>query len=157
MQFLPLISRPEQFVEAEIIFSKFDDMKKQAIENLKIEAKRLLTTQKLKQENMEEFLAKNQPLIGDIYSAMCLDVCLSRYPNTIRLFKVAVLNLSATSEFEHGFSSMNLLVLALCTSLNDANVDKLMHIYIDVPTNFSDNELEQMADIICDSIDRIVL
>ena len=42
-----------------MFFSEFDDMKKQAIENLKTEAKRLLTMQKLKQANMEEFLAKN--------------------------------------------------------------------------------------------------
>ena len=55
-----LISGQEQFIEAEMFFSEFDDMKKQAIENLKTEAKRLLTTQKLKQANMEEFLGSPQ-------------------------------------------------------------------------------------------------
>ena len=54
-----LILEQEQLIEAEMFFSEFDDMKKQAIENLKTEAKRLLTMQKLKQANMEEFLAKN--------------------------------------------------------------------------------------------------
>ena len=72
-----MISGQEQLTEAEMFFSKFYDMKKQALENLK-------TTQNLKQVNMEEFLAKNQPTPGDIYSAMCLDGCLSRYPSTMK-------------------------------------------------------------------------
>ena len=85
-----MISGQEQLIEAELFFSKFDDMKKQAIENLITEAKRLLTTQKLKQPNMEEFLAKSQPTPGDVCSTMILDGCLSRFPNTMKLFKFAL-------------------------------------------------------------------
>ena len=103
---------------------------------------------------MEEFLAKNQPTPGNISSAMCLDGCLSRYPNTMKLIKLALLILPTTSEFEHGFSTMILLVSPLRTSLNVANVDRLMYICIDGPTNFSDNELEQMVDIFRDSNNR---
>ena len=152
-----LISREEKLIEAEMFFSKFDDMKKQEIENLKTEAKRSLTTQKLKQANMEEFLAKNQPTPGDVYSVICLDVCLSRYPNTTKLFKFALLILSTISEFEHGFTTMNLIVSPLHTSLNDANVDRLTHICRDGPANFSDKELEQMVDTLCDSINRRIV
>ena len=54
---------------------------------------------------------------------MCLDGCLCRYPNTIQLFKFTLLILSTTSEVESGFSTMNLLVLPILISLNDANVD----------------------------------
>ena len=54
---------------------------------------------------------------------MCLDGCLCRYPNTIQLFKFTLLILSTTSEVEPGFSTMNLLVLPILISLNDANVD----------------------------------
>ena len=133
-----------------MFFSKFYDMKKQALENLK-------TTQNLKQVNMEEFLAKNQPTPGDVYSAMCLDGCLSRYPSTMKWFKFALLISPTTSEVERGFSTMNLLVSPLHTSLNDANVDRLMRICIDGPTNFSDNELEQMVDIFHDSNDRRIV
>ena len=153
-----MISGQEQLIEAELFFSKFDDMKKQAIENLITEAKRLLTTQKLKQANMEEFLAKSQPTPGDVCSTMCLDGCLSRFPNTMKLIKFALLILKATSEDERGFSTMNLLVSPLRTSLNDANVDRLIRICLDGPSNFSDNELEQMVDIFRDSNNaRIVL
>ena len=103
---------------------------------------------------MKEFLAKNQPTPGNIYSAICLDGCLSRYPNTMKLFKLALLILPTTSEVEHGFSTMILLVSPLRTSLNVANVDRLMHICIDGPTKFSENELEQIVDIFRDSNDR---
>ena len=105
-----LISGREQLIDAEIRFSKFDDMKKQAIENLKTQVKRLITVQKLKQADMEEFLAKNQPNQEDVYSAMYLDGCLSRYPNTIKSFKFALLIRPTTSEDERGFSTVNLLI-----------------------------------------------
>ena len=65
-----LISAQEQLIETEMFFSKFDDMETQAIENLKTEAKILLTSQKLKQANMEECLVKNQPIPGSIYSVV---------------------------------------------------------------------------------------
>ena len=44
-QFLSLISKQQERIETEMFFSEFYDMKKQAIENLKPEAKRLQTTQ----------------------------------------------------------------------------------------------------------------
>ena len=56
-----LIWKQEQLIEAKIVSNESDDMKKQAIENLKLEAKISLTKQKLKQGNMGEFLAQNQP------------------------------------------------------------------------------------------------
>ena len=96
-----------------MFFSEFDDMKKQAIDNLKKEAKSLLTTQKLKQANMEEFLAITiQPQVT--YILRC-DGCLSRYPNTVKLFKSALLILPTTSHVERSFSTMNLLVSPLRT------------------------------------------
>ena len=100
---------------------------------------------------MAEFLAKNQPTPGDIFYVMCLDGCLLRYPNTIKLFKFALWVSPATSEVERGFSTMNLLVPPLLTSLNDANVDRLICTCIDGTTNFSDNELEQIVNIFRDS------
>ena len=106
---------------------------------------------------MEKFLTKDQPTPGNVYFAMCLDGCLSRYPNTMKLFKFALLILPTTSEVECGFSTMNLLVSPIRTSLNNANVDRLMRICIDGPTNFSDNELEQMVDIFRDSNDRRIV
>ena len=90
--------------------SEFDDMKKQALENLKTEAKRLLTTQKLKLANMEKILVKDQPSPGNIYFVMCLDGCLPRCPNTMKLFKFALLIPPTTSEAECGFPTVNLLV-----------------------------------------------
>ena len=154
---LSLISGQGQLIEAETFFRKFDDMKKQAIENLKTEAKRLQTTQNLKPANMEELLAKNQPTPGHVYSPMCLDGCLLRYPNTMKLFKFALLIPPTASEVECGFSTVNLLVSPLHTPLNDTNVDRLMHICIDGPSNFSDNDLEQMVNIFCDSNDRRIV
>ena len=109
----PLISKQEQLIEAEMFFSEFDDMKKQAIDNFKTKAKRLLTTQKLKQANMEEFLAiTNQPQAT--YVLRC-DGCLLRYRNTMKLFKFALLILPTTSDVEGSFSTMNLLVSLLRT------------------------------------------
>ena len=75
----------------------------------------------------------------------------------MKLFKFALLIPPTTSEVERGFSTMNLLVLPLRTPLNDANVDRLMRISIDGPTNFSDNELEQMVDIFRNSNDRRIV
>ena len=49
---------------------------------------------------------------------------------------------------------MNLLVSPIRATLNDAIVDTLMDTFIDGSTNFSDNELEQMVDIFCDSNDK---
>ena len=154
---LSLISGQGQLIEAETFFSKFDDMKKQAIENLKTEAKRLQTMQNLKQANMEELLAKNQPTPGHIYSLMCLDGCLSRYPNAMKLFKFALLIPPTASEVECGFSTVNLLVSPLHTPLNDTNVDRLMRICIYGPSNFSDNDLEQIVNIFRDSNDRRIV
>ena len=89
---------------------------------------------------------------------MCLDGCLSRFPNTMKLFKFTLLILKTTSEDERGFSTMNLLVSPLRTLLNDVNVDRLIRICLDGPSKFSDNELEQMVDIFRDSNNaRIVL
>ena len=76
------------------------------------------------------------------------------YLDIVKLFKFALLIPSTRSEVEHSFSTMNLLVSSLRTSLNDPNVDRLMWICIDGPTNFSDNELEQMVDIFHGSNDR---
>ena len=76
------------------------------------------------------------------------------YLDILKLFKFALLIPSTRSEVEHSFSTMNLLVSSLHTSLNDPNVDRLMWICIDGPTNFSDNELEQMVDIFHGSNDR---
>lgn len=56
-----LIWRQEQLIVAKIVSNESDDMKKQALENLKLEAKRSLTKHKLQQGNMGEFLAQNQP------------------------------------------------------------------------------------------------
>ena len=70
------------------------------------------------------------------------------------LFKLTLLIPLITSEVEHGFSTVNLLVSPLRTSLNDANVDRLICTYIDGPTNFSHNEPERMVNIFRDSNDR---
>ena len=75
----------------------------------------------------------------------------------MKLFKFALLIPPTTSEVERGFSTMNLLVSPLRTPLNDANVDRLMRISIDGPTNFIDNELEQMVDIFRNSNDRRIV
>lgn len=130
-----VISAEDQRVEAEMFLNEFDDMKKQAIEKLKTEARKSLTAQKLMHGNMDEFLRKNQPTPGDIYSAMCHDGCISRYPNSMKLLKLALLIPPTTSEVEHGFSTMNLIVSPLRTSLNDNNVDRLMRTCTDPLTS----------------------
>ena len=64
---------------------------------------------------------------------MCSTGCLQRYPETMKLFKYALLIPPSTSNVERGFSTMNLLVSPLRTSLGEKNLDRMMRICLEDP------------------------
>ena len=63
------------------------------------------------------------------------------------LFKTALLIPSTTSNVERGFSMMNLICMPLRASLSESNLDHFMHICINGPETFSEDEVEKMVDI----------
>ena len=140
-----LISTQEQNLESEDFFLEFDDTNKKLIENVKCEAKKKLNLGQLKQVEMYEYVTANRPPSSGVYSRMCMDGCLHRYPNSMKLFKLSLLIPPTTSGVERGFSVMNLLVSPLRATLNERNVDRLMRICLDGPEKFNEDELEQLV------------
>ena len=54
---------------------------------------------------------------------MCFDGYQQQYPETVKLFKFALLILLSTANVERGFSMMNLLISPLRTSLGEKNLN----------------------------------
>ena len=71
---------------------------------------------------------ENNPSSGDVFSYMCSSGCLLP---------------ASTSGVERGFSSMNLIVTSLQTNLNQANINRFMHISVNGPEHFTDTQMEQ--------------
>ena len=151
-----VISSIEQKVERNDFFEEFDDMIIRLNEEVKKEARRKMSRGELKQSEMCEFVNSNRPSPSNVYTAMSNDGCARRFPNTMQLFKLALLIPPTTSGVERGFSVMNLLVSPMRATLNEQNVDRLMRICLDGPETFSDKQLEDLVNKFKDT-ERILL
>ena len=149
-----VISAVEQKVERDDFFEEFDDTIVQLNEDVKKEARRKLSRGELKQSEMCEFVNSNKPTSSNIYTAMCKEGCARRFPNTMQLFKLALLIPPTTSGVERGFSVMNLLISPLRATLNERNVDRLMRICLDGPETFTDEQLEEIVNNFKESAPR---
>ena len=82
---------------------------------------------------------------------MCSEGSSHNFLNNMKLLRLALLIPPSTSGVERGFSVMNLLVLPLCKSLNENNIDQFMHICLDGPKFLSEEQLVKIIDICKDN------
>ena len=97
------------------------------------EANRKLRLNQLQREEMDSYIAQHRPIPEDIYSTMYFDGYQRQFPETMKLFKFALLISPSTANVERGFSTMNLLISPLRTSLGEKNLDRMMRVYLDGP------------------------
>ena len=103
----------------------FEKLKANVLE----EANRKLRLNQLEREEMESYIAQHRPIPEDIYSTMCFDGYQRQFPETMKLFKLALLIPPSTANAERGFSVMNLLISPLRTSLGEKNLDRMMRVF----------------------------
>ena len=149
-----LINSTQQQIESEEFFADFEDTYRMLLDRVKSASKTKLQSGELKQATMYEHINANKPTAADVYAAMCQAGCLLRHSETMKLFKFALLIPPSTSGVERGFSVMNLLITPLRTSLNEANVDRLMRICINGSNRFTEQELELLVDKYKNSANR---
>ena len=75
---------------------------------------------------MESYIPQHRPIPEDIYSTMYFDGYHQQFPEKIPLLKFALLILRSTVNVEQAFSTMNLLISQLCTSLDEKNLNRFM-------------------------------
>ena len=115
----PLISKYEQKAEINEFVIEFNEKFDELKQNVSQEADRKLHSNLIKRNQVAGYIADNRPVAEDIYAVMCSTGFLQRYPETMKLFKYALLIPPSTSNVELGFSTMNLLVSPLRTSLGE--------------------------------------
>ena len=111
--------------------TKFKETFEKLKANVLEEANHKLWLNQLKREEMESYIAQHWPIPEDIYSTMCFDGYQQQYPETMKLFKFALLILLSTANVERGFSMMNLLISPLRTSLGEKNLNWMMRVCLD--------------------------
>ena len=105
-----------------------------------------LRLNQLKCEEMEGDIAQHQPVPEHTYSIMCFDGYQRQLPETMKLFKFALLIPPSTATVERGFSMMNLLIFPLRTSLDEKNLDRMLLVCLDGPEKLSEETVEKLID-----------
>ena len=118
----------------------FEKLKANVLE----EANRKLRLNQLQREEMESYIAQHRPVPGDIYSTMCFDGYQRQFPETMKFFKFALLIPLSTANVERGFSTMDLLISPLRTSLGEENLDRMMRVCLDGSEKLSDETIEKL-------------
>ena len=98
----------------------------------------------MKHEELESYIAQHRPIPEDIYSTMSFDGYQRQFPETMKLFKFALLILPSMANVERGFSTMNLLISPLRTSLGKKNINRMMCVCLDEPEKLSDKTVEKL-------------
>ena len=93
---------------------------------------------------MESCIAQHRSIPEDIYPTMCFDSYQQQFPETMKLFKFTFLILLSTADVEQGFSTMNLLISPLCTSLGEKNLDRMIRVCLDGPEKLSGKTVEKL-------------
>ena len=126
--------------------TEFNETFKKLKANVLEEANRKLNliVNQLKREEMESYIAQHRPIPEDSYPTMCFDGYQRQFPETMKLFKFALLIPPNTANVERGFSTMNLQISPLRTSLGNKNLNRIMHVCLDVPENLSDETVEKL-------------
>ena len=129
----PIVSIPDSNAEMDGFLGEFDTVDIALKEEVKQLALRKLKAGTLTRDNMQLFIYENNPDAANVYQRMCVEGALLRYPNLMRVFRLALLIPPSTSNVERGFSAMNLLCSPLRTSLNQHNLDRFMRISLTGP------------------------
>ena len=111
------------------------------------EANRKLRLNQLQREEMDSYIAQHRPIPEDIYSTMYFDGYQRQFPETMKLFKFALLILPSLANIKRGFSTMNLLISPLRTSLGEKNLDLMMQVCLDGPEKLSDETVVKLINI----------
>ena len=75
---------------------------------------------------------------------MCFDGYQQQFPETMKSFTFALLIPPSMASVERGFSTMNLLISPLRTSLGEKNLDHMMRVCLDGPEKLSDKTAEKL-------------
>ena len=138
-----IISKNDQQAELQYFVTEFNEKSEKLKANV-LEANRKLRLIHLKREEMESYIAQHRPIPEDIYSTMCFDDYQLQFQEIMKLFKFALLIPPSTANAECGFSTMNLLISPLRTSLGEKNLDRMMRMYLDRPEKLSDETVEKL-------------
>ena len=139
-----LISKNDQQAEVQYFVIEFNETFEKLKANVLEEANRTLRLNQLKREEIESYIAQHRPIPEDIYSTMCFDGYQRQFSETMKLFKFALLIPPSTANVERGFSTMNLLISPLRTSLGKKNLDRMMRLCLDGPEKLSDETVEKL-------------
>ena len=80
--------------------TEFNETSEKLKANVLEEANRKHRLNQLKREEMESYIAQHRPIPEDIYSTMCFYGYQRQFPETIKLFKFALLILPSTANVE---------------------------------------------------------
>ena len=108
-----LISKNDQLAEVQYFVTGLNETFEKLKANVLEEADRKLRLNQLKREELERYITQHRPIPEDIYSTMCFYGYQLRFPETMKLFKLALLIPPSTANVERGFSTMNLLISPL--------------------------------------------
>ena len=139
-----LMSKNDQQAEVQYFVTEFNETFEKIKANVLEEANFKLRLNQLKLKEMESYIAQHRPIPEDIYSTMCFDGYHRQFPEKITLLKFALLIPGSTVNVEQAFSTMNLLISQLCTSLDEKNLDRLMRVCLNGPEKVSDKTVEKL-------------
>ena len=105
---------------------------------------------------MESYIPQHRPIPEDIYSTMYFDGYHQQFPEKITLLKFALLILRSMVNVEQGFSTMNLLISQLCTSLDNKNLNRFMRVCLNRPEKLSDETVEKLINTFITTRHRII-
>ena len=128
-----LVSKNNHQAEVQYFVTEFNETFEKLKVNVLKEANCKLRQNQLKREEMESYIAQHRPIPEDIYSTICFDGYQRRFPETMKLFKFALLIPSSTANVERGFSTMKLLISPLRTSLGEKNFNRIRRVCLDGP------------------------
>ena len=111
-----LISKNDQQAEVQYFVTEFNETFKKLKANVLEEANCKLRLNQLKREEMESYIAQHRSIPDNIYSTICFYGYQRQFPETMKLFKFALLIPPNTANIERGFSMMNLQISPLRTS-----------------------------------------
>ena len=112
-----LISKNDQQPEVQYFLTEFSKTFEKLKANVLEETNGKLRLNQFQRGEMGSYIAQHRPLLEDIYSTMCFDGYQRQFPETMKLFKFALQIPLSTTNVKQGFSTLNLLIPPLRTSL----------------------------------------
>ena len=134
----PIVDQVACSAEMSEFFGEFDDATVILKEKNKKNAFEKVKQKEIHPNDVQEYIANHSPTAAEVYQYLCKEGCLIRYPNTMRLFRLALLIPPSTANVERGFSAMNLLCSPLRTSLNEESLDCFMRINLNGPAKLDE-------------------